>query len=188
MGKKTQEKRSENMRDFILETARTLMIEKGVKDTSLKDIAKAAKIHTGTLYYHFSAKEDIIFEIAEGSMRQITNGLLAALEQIKTDRTPAQVLTEVFERVLSADERGRLHLYLVSDAGTSEGAIAERFTKQYASWREALKTGLDEIRPGDNNDVLATMIIAILDGLIIQEMFGAANIPIADMLEVLLEK
>ena len=53
--KPTEERRSE-----IVEAARTLFLSKGYEATSTVDIMKAVGIAKGTLYYHFSSKEEIL--------------------------------------------------------------------------------------------------------------------------------
>ena len=49
-----------NMKETILSAATDLIIKQGVKNTSLADIAKASNISKGTLYYHYSSKNDLI--------------------------------------------------------------------------------------------------------------------------------
>ena len=57
-------------RDEILDVAQHLFITKGVQATSVEDILKEVGIAKGTLYYHFSSKEEIlralIARIADG--------------------------------------------------------------------------------------------------------------------------
>lgn len=53
--KPTEERRSE-----IVEAARILFLSKGYEATSTVDIMNAVGIAKGTLYYHFSSKEEIL--------------------------------------------------------------------------------------------------------------------------------
>ncbi|MGG7060792.1 TetR/AcrR family transcriptional regulator, partial [Clostridium tertium] len=48
------------MKENILLAATKLMTKNGIKNTSLADIAKAVDISKGTLYYHYSSKDDLI--------------------------------------------------------------------------------------------------------------------------------
>ena len=50
-------------RRVILEAAAALFREKGYAEVSLRDIAEAARIKTGSLYYHFESKESLVEEI-----------------------------------------------------------------------------------------------------------------------------
>ncbi|MPL64376.1 TetR family transcriptional regulator [Desulfitobacterium sp. LBE] len=176
-----------DMRRHILTVAGGLMIEKGVKETSLKDIAQEAGISKGTLYYYYSAKEDIIYDIANHNLKQITDGLLAWIEDANTEVAPEEVLKTVFEQILGAETRGKLHLYLLSDAGTSNTLLKEKFKEQYQEWRKTLQCGLDKILPSQNqkNVMLSYLILAALDGLIIQRLFGTKEIPVEEIVKLL---
>ena len=172
------------MRALILDKARELMIEKGIRETSLKNIASAAGISAGTLYYYYSAKEDIIYDLAESNMEQITEGLVRWVKKAETDVSPMQILKEVFEIILSDNNRGKFHLYLISGAELKNSSLSEKFKKQYDDWRAALKIELGKLFTG-TNEALPYMILALLDGLIIQKNFGAENLPVEQMLSIL---
>lgn len=63
---------------LILETAKDLFLTNGYKNTSTRDIAKAANITQPALYYHFSNKEILFIEIN----KQIGIQLKRAIERI----------------------------------------------------------------------------------------------------------
>src|SRR3954451_11198480 len=50
-------------RDDLLEIAAGLFAEKGFKNTTVRDIADAAGILSGSLYHHFDSKESMVDEI-----------------------------------------------------------------------------------------------------------------------------
>lgn len=52
-------------REEIITTARDLFSRKGFHGTSIPDIARAAGISTGLIYYTFSSKEDILLACSE---------------------------------------------------------------------------------------------------------------------------
>ena len=66
----------------ILETAKDLFLMNGYKNTSTRDIAKAANITQPALYYHFSNKEILFIEIN----KQIGIQLKSAIEQIHEEQ------------------------------------------------------------------------------------------------------
>jgi len=171
---------STDVRLRILRAAGELMIAKGVKETSLKDIAKKAEMSAGTLYYYYSAKEDIIYDIADNNLKHITDGLLDWIDRIDADTSREHILQTVFEKILAADTRGKLHLYLISSAGTANGALKQKFTERYEDWRKTLAFGLNKVLKNgvEANDSLAYLILAVIDGLIIQNMFRDEPVPI----------
>ena len=48
---------------LIKETALRLFAQKGVAETSVRDLARAAGIAEGTLYRHYAAKEDMVRDL-----------------------------------------------------------------------------------------------------------------------------
>lgn len=72
-------------RDQILEAAEMLFSERGYHATTIRDIADAAGMQSGSLYAHISSKEDLLFEI----MNAGADRFLAALEPIARLDIPA---------------------------------------------------------------------------------------------------
>jgi AcrR family transcriptional regulator len=63
----------------ILDAAAQIFYEKGYDATSTKDIADAAGLLKGSLYYYVETKEDFLFEI----IKESHDGALAALERVR---------------------------------------------------------------------------------------------------------
>lgn len=64
----TKQARSEQTRRLLLEAAAVLLWRDGYSDTSLIDIAHAAGITKGGLYFHFSSKDQICDEVQEAAV------------------------------------------------------------------------------------------------------------------------
>jgi AcrR family transcriptional regulator len=58
---------SVSRRDEILEFAAGVIAERGIKDATVRDIGEAAGILSGSLYYHFDSKEQIVLELLKPS-------------------------------------------------------------------------------------------------------------------------
>jgi AcrR family transcriptional regulator len=59
---------SVDRRDVILERAADLFAKKGVAATTVREIAEAVGILSGSLYHHFASKEDIVDAIVSSFM------------------------------------------------------------------------------------------------------------------------
>ena len=68
-----------NRLKLILDEAARLFREKGYAATSMRDIAAAAGMLPGSLYYHFTAKEDLLVAVYEEGVRRITEKVQAAV-------------------------------------------------------------------------------------------------------------
>lgn len=63
----------------ILDTAAQIFYEKGYDATSTKDIADAAGLLKGSLYYYIETKEDFLFEL----IKESHDGALATLDRVR---------------------------------------------------------------------------------------------------------
>ena len=58
-------------RKKLLETARAIIREKGLVNTSVEEITKACGVANGTFYTYFKRKEDVVFAIGHDVFREI---------------------------------------------------------------------------------------------------------------------
>jgi AcrR family transcriptional regulator len=187
MESKVINEKSNNTKENIIIAASKLMTIKGVKSTSLADIAKEVGISKGTLYYYYPSKNEIIFDIAEKHINQITNELFAWMDKVDNKATPKEIIKVVFERILTAETRGKLHLYLISNSLTSNEYLKKRFREKYKQWRNMIEEVLKKILIDrtTNYVALASIVLASLDGLTIQWLLGVENLPIDDIATLL---
>ncbi|PJF45181.1 MAG: TetR/AcrR family transcriptional regulator [Phototrophicales bacterium] len=165
-------------RQTILEAASQLMIAQGIENTSLADIARAANMSKGTLYYYYNSKSDLIFDIAEQHINQITQDLLMWLAQRPPEMSLADMLQFVLETMLSAEVRGKMHFYLIQDAMMNNADIRQRFTEKYHEWKQIIEGELQKIIPQEDHQAAAHLLIAAIDGLMLQRLLGFEELPI----------
>ena len=117
-------------RQQIIEAATQVIVQKGIDKTSLTDIAQAAGISKGSLYYYYATKNDLIFDITEAHINQISDNLFDIIENRRDNAEWKDILNILFERIMAAETRGRLHLYLLQQALNGNDELAERFHKK----------------------------------------------------------
>lgn len=162
-------------RDRLVEKATELFWENGYTATGVAQILKAADARSGSLYYFFPTKEDL---------------LVAVLERYKTMLWPI-VIDPVFNRVADPIERvfgildgyrrmliitecqkgcpiGNLALEVSDQYPTVRKLIAENFT----GWRNAVKLCLDDAAdrlPADTDrEQLAAFVLTVMEGGLMQ--------------------
>lgn len=177
MNKQLKHNKQQIKRQQIIEAAARLIVQKGIEKTSLADIAREADISKGSLYYYYASKEDLIFDITETHINQISENLFSIIEKRKGTADWKDVLKILFERIMAAETRGRLHIYLVQQALNGNELMAERFRKKYREWDLMIKDGLSKIHSSDDDHtILSPLIIAALDGFLIQSLLGLRTI------------
>lgn len=113
MARKTKQEAQET-RQHILDVALRLFSQQGVSSTSLGEIAKAAGVTRGAIYWHFKDKSDLFSEIWELSESNI--GELELEYQAKFPDDPLSVLREILIHVLEStvtEERRRLLMEII---------------------------------------------------------------------------
>ncbi|EPV0625125.1 multidrug efflux transporter transcriptional repressor AcrR [Citrobacter koseri] len=113
MARKTKQQAQET-RQHILDVALRLFSRQGVSSTSLAEIAKAAGVTRGAIYWHFKNKSDLFIEIWELSESNI--GELEIEYQAKFPDDPLSVLREILVHLLEAtvtEERRRLLMEII---------------------------------------------------------------------------
>lgn len=184
----------EDIRLKILDHTCELMIHKGIKETTLKDIADSVGISKGTLYYYYAAKEDIIYDIAESHLNKITDELMQWIEEMDYQLSPEQILMTVFDKILSAETRGKLNLYLVGNAITNNPSLRIKFAEKYSQWQQTIQLGLEKIHyvgetkcAFSDSRSISFLILATLDGLIIQRLVGTSQIEIKEIVSLIVK-
>lgn len=113
MARKTKQQALET-RQHILDVAMRLFSSQGVSSTSLAEIAQAAGVTRGAIYWHFKNKSDLFGEIWQLSESSI--GDLEIEYQAKFPGDPLSVLREILVYILEAtviEERRRLMMEII---------------------------------------------------------------------------
>lgn len=113
MARKTKQQALET-RQHILDAAVHEFSERGVSATSLTDIATAAGVTRGAIYWHFKNKVDLFNEVWELSESKI--GDLELEYQAKFPENPLRILREILIYILTAtvdDSRRRALMEIV---------------------------------------------------------------------------
>ena len=89
-------------RQELLAIAAKLFAERGFKNTTVRDIADAAGILSGSLYHHFDSKESIVDELLDSFQQELWREY-DAIEA--SDRTPREKLDAVVRTSFDAIDR-----------------------------------------------------------------------------------
>jgi AcrR family transcriptional regulator len=82
-GQEQDRSRAEISRRRVLAAASDLFATKGFEATSMRDIAGAAGMMSGSLYYHFASKEELYVAVQDASISKIYDAVAAAVEGIR---------------------------------------------------------------------------------------------------------
>ena len=100
--KKSQDLKARDIsRRMILDRTARLLVEKGYSSTSLRDIAGAAGMKAGSLYYHFDSKESLVEEILTEGVVLVQSRVQEALDA-SPDADPMERIKTAMNQHLQA--------------------------------------------------------------------------------------
>ncbi|PWD42920.1 TetR family transcriptional regulator [Gordonia paraffinivorans] len=144
--------KNSSRRDELLATAGRMFAENGLRSTTVRDIADAAGILSGSLYHHFDSKESMVDEI----LRRFLDELFAKYRDIAAAGLSA---TETLRRLVIASfesidaERNAVAIYQDEAkrlAGQERFAYISELNVEFRQlWHAVLQRGVDdgEFRP-----------------------------------------
>jgi AcrR family transcriptional regulator len=160
----TATRRSGGKRERLTEAAARVLHEQGVEKTTLADIARAADVPVGNVYYYFKTKDDLV-EAAIGTHGDALRSTLAALDELPTppDRLKGLVRGWIDQRELAARygcPTGTLATELDKRADGLDRKIAAHM-RALVDWteRQFVAMGRDDARE------LAVALIAAYQGI-----------------------
>jgi AcrR family transcriptional regulator len=174
-------------RKQILEAARGCMIARGYHASSIGDIARAAGLSKGGLYFHFPSKRDLFeallreeFEASMGVLRGVNRGGQPLLEK----------LTEIgFYYLKLFVERNELARFrvVIGEMAVRDAEVRETLLEMNRAYQDEITDLIGrgaaegELRGGLDARAVARLLIAMIDGL--QEQFALQAPDDADEIE-----
>ncbi|MFC5178673.1 TetR/AcrR family transcriptional regulator [Nocardioides taihuensis] len=147
---------SETRREELLAIAAGLFAERGYRNTTVRDIADAAGILSGSLYHHFDSKESMVDEI----LRSFQEELFGEYDAILASDDDARTKLERAVRVSFAaihDHRSEVAIFQneADQLGTLDrfGYLAERNAQSREVWMTLLREGVASGALRDDLDV-----------------------------------
>jgi AcrR family transcriptional regulator len=164
---------TEIRRRLIVDAARTVIAERGLFRTTVRDIAQASGVSVGTLTYHFTGIAEILAEVLQGEMDSFYLPIVENARGAPDATTALRLLVDGF---FADDERTVQHWRLWLDfwsLSAHDPAYAQWQSKAYDLWRtdfgQVIARGLDsgEFRV-DDLDIVMIEFLALFDGLAAQ--------------------
>ena len=134
-------------REELLELAASMFAERGLRATTVRDIADAAGILSGSLYHHFSSKEEMVDEV----LRSFLDWLFDRYQHIiDTEPNPLARLTGLFMASFDAIEHHHAEVVIYQDEAKRLSAhprfsyISELNVRQRRMWVDVLTEGIKQ--------------------------------------------
>jgi len=150
-------------RESILAAALQCFHDLGYEKTTIADIKARAKVSTGSIYHHFSSKEQLFAELYLAAIRETQASSLRALRRAKSAQQGVRALVGSYLRWVGREPEKAVFLLTMRRAEFMDGVEAE-----LEAHNQELRTALAEwtdrhVRAGElplaKTDVLMALLI-----------------------------
>ncbi len=180
-------------RDQIVEAAARIIATQGIQNLSLSAIEAETGMSRGQLTYYFKAKEDILLAVFDRTVRRMRERVgtaddpcHGAEQDLDAWALTQALLANILGRPVPT-EFAQLQYTFLAQTGHRED-FRERLALLYEEWRSHLAAGLDHLspRPAGDPRLLASLVQALIHGLVMQMQADPAAFDRTRMLELCL--
>jgi AcrR family transcriptional regulator len=170
-------------RERLLEGAQRCLREKGYARTTARDLVAASDTNLGSIGYHFGSKEALLNEAIGEAFRAWTERIAGAAFAAPDVDPLARLRASWIEMLTSFEEdRGLVSAFVEALAPAARSPeLREQLAAQYQEGREAIgrmvAVSLGEAGGGVDAAVVASFLMAVCDGLMIQFLLDPENTP-----------
>ncbi len=111
--------RAAGKRERLVQAAKQMLYAQGVERTTLAEVAEAANVAPGNVYYYFKTKDDLV-EAAIAAHEDDVRAALATLEKQRTPKGRLRALVRMF-----ADQRDQ-----IAEFGCPQGSLCSELDKR----------------------------------------------------------
>ncbi|MGI5892428.1 MAG: TetR/AcrR family transcriptional regulator [Bacillota bacterium] len=159
----------------IMESALNLFSQKGIYQTSLKDIAEDLNISKGTIFYHFPTKAELLYEIMDYGFSDALDKLFFSSIDVDKEGDKQFILSQCLSVLKGDNFLFAINIHLLEVAICGNQVILEKLQEKYRQWRRMFYNLIVSNSKEIDEEVLnaqASVILAIIDGLHVQHMLN----------------
>ncbi|ACM19657.1 helix-turn-helix transcriptional regulator, TetR family [Geotalea daltonii FRC-32] len=165
--------KGDKSRENIVDAAYALFKKKGFAATSINDLMAASGLKKGTIYFHFSGKEEIALLVLQRAREQ----LMEFLETVTTGATPADALENYFAGTIALHHShefigGCIFGNAALEMADSNELLARFINQVFRDWTMKLRQiiaegqGAGQVRDDLAADALAQQLVTATEGAI----------------------
>jgi AcrR family transcriptional regulator len=155
-------------KEQLLENLIAYLIRHGVPDVSLRPMAKEVGTSARLLIFHFHSKERLLLEVLDEMQMRLQHSLKELVANDSSPDRPAP-LRMFWDWALKDQNFAHLRvLYQLHILAAQDNKTYGKYLKRNSlNWLEAVQAIL---KPSQRSSGLATLIVAVFDGLLIEVM------------------
>lgn len=175
----------------VIQAAIELFAEQGYEKTSIAAVCERANVSKGGVFHHFSNK-DALMRAVFIRMAELMGEISDELEVSNRGLPPKEQLINLLENIFAGIARPDQRLYYQFDFQVlsqprMRAVLQDLFDERYRMMMDSFTTLLETF-PAANPQVDSEMLIAEIDGIALNYLFGRDDYPLAQIKDRFIEK
>ena len=189
-------------RDRLIEASRDLFHQKGYSQTGIAAILEQAQVNSGSLYYFFPSKEDLLLAVLERYKEMLWPMVVQpAFDRVSDPIERVFAVLDGYRRLLLATgckkgcPIGNLALEMSDEHPGVRRLVAENFDGWCAAIEDCFEAARDRLPPGTDTGKLARFVLTVMEGGVMQaratgqlDRFEEAVAQLRDYIDILLAR
>jgi AcrR family transcriptional regulator len=173
-------------KELIARTALKLFVEKGITETTIRDIAREAQIAEGTLYRHYESKDALAWELFSDNFTAFARELERLQEEHETAR--AKIAAMVRQFCAFFDQDPVLFSYLLLAQHEQFKKVTPEMPSPVRVVREVIEAGMarGEIPEKDAN-VATAMVMGVVLQVAVFKIYEGVSQSLSSLAKTMFE-
>ncbi len=181
----------EQTRQLLLDAALNVFAHNGFERATVDEIVREAGFSKGAFYVHFETKDDLFWELLDQRVAAQQEMFRAALDPSQgVEENERRILAAVFDMRQADPLSPAIFLEFTAHAMRNE-KVRQRLADLYARWHSFTVEMLTEgrltghVRTDIEVRVLASAILAVIEGVLLQSNLAPPDLRLNDRIDVL---
>jgi len=171
-------------KELIARTALKLFVEKGITETTVRDIAAAAGLAEGTLYRHFDSKEHLAWELFAANYVAFAQELDRQQQEYDGLKDKLAVMIRQFCTFFDRDQVLFSYLLLAQHAQLKK--VTPDMETAVTVLQKVIAQGMDRLEiPAGEVEVAAAMVLGLVLQVAVFKAYGRITQNLAQLSETL---
>lgn len=157
-------------RDQILAAARSCFVDRGYHPTRMEDIAAAAGLSKGGVYFHFQSKQEVFDALVQEEFDASMNTLKAVTDSPATIAEKMQTLGKFFLESFTSNKDAPRFFIVMGEMGLRDEKLAQKLLEMQTAFIDQVAKLIDQgvaegmLKPVDSK-AIASILKAMIDGV-----------------------
>jgi AcrR family transcriptional regulator len=157
-------------RDQILQAARSCFVDRGYHPTRMEDIASAAGLSKGGVYFHFQSKQEVFDALVQEEFDSSMQMLKSVTDSTAPVAEKMQILGKFFLESFSSNADAPRFFIVMGEMGLRDEKLAAKLLEMQSAFIDQVARLIDQgvaegmLKPVDSK-AIAALLKALLDGV-----------------------